>query len=172
MEAARHPKWFAALALGSLTLIGTGCPDEEIAPFNYCDTEDTEGSTPPDGMWNPEDEEVWIDPGGPGLECLVPADPPEHTSGSDDGPCADNPCIEVSEEIPDTIVAHHCQITAVHAVHLRTGELFLMHGERDQRVWRIGGEPSEVSWHPIPYRSNWQLRLDVPSQVFCAVRGA
>ncbi len=52
--------------------------------------------------------------------------------------------------------SHHCFTTAVHAVHLPSRELFLMHGENDQRVWPIDGEPTDMRWHPIPVRTYYQ----------------
>jgi hypothetical protein len=55
--------------------------------------------------------------------------------------------------------SHHCFTTAVHAAQLPTRELFVMHGENDQRVWPIGGAPEDMRWHPIPIRT----RLEVDS---------
>ncbi len=45
--------------------------------------------------------------------------------------------------------AHHCFATAVHLVHLPTNELLMYHGEQDQRVWRIGSDPSQIDWRPM-----------------------
>ncbi|MBK8234807.1 MAG: DUF1929 domain-containing protein [Deltaproteobacteria bacterium] len=74
-----------------------------------------------------------------------------------------------------SILSHHCFMTAVHAAHLPTRELFLMHGENDQRVWPIGGEPEEMTWHPIPVRTSievadgnaWSQRCSLPD-IFCS----
>lgn len=104
-------------------------------------------------------------------------------------PCAPAPEGEVGLDgsFDRNFVSHHCFTTAVHAVHLPTGEngeLLLMHGEGDQRVWPIGGAPTDMRWHPIPVRTyfeddidadpdpdvtdlEWEGRCDVPD-IFCS----
>ena len=64
------------------------------------------------------------------------------------------------------MTAHHCWITAVHAILLHTGKLLLFHGERDQRLLsltdpvlslgdgRFVPELGTVTWTPLPYRKD------------------
>jgi hypothetical protein len=102
-----------------------GCPNEnDVFQGGECNTE---GGPEIDGDWS-EEVEDWSDPGAAGNDTIA------------------NPC-----GFAGSITAHHCYTTAVHAIHMHTGELLLFHGERDQRVWKIGTDPSEMRWHPLPY---------------------
>ncbi len=86
----------------------------------------TDGVAAPAGAWD-TDFEDWRDPGQPGNDEVADA-------------CS----------VPE-IIAHHCFSTPVHAVHMHTGDVLVMHGESDQRLWTIGTPPSAISWHPVPF---------------------
>lgn len=58
----------------------------------------------------------------------------------------------------DDITPHHEYLTAVHAIHMPTGEdgeLLLFHGKSEQRRWPIGGPASAMDWLPIPVEVEW-----------------
>lgn len=82
----------------------------------------TEGGDVPDGAW--EGQEDWTDPGEEGNDQITDA------------------CGWGNQS------AHHCFTTAIHAVHMHTGEIVMFHGEQDQRVWKIGTDPESIEWHP------------------------
>ena len=58
----------------------------------------------------------------------------------------------------DDIVPHHGYLTAVHAAHLPTGELFMYHGQSEERLWPIGEPPEEMEWLPIPF--GWDVNSE------------
>jgi hypothetical protein len=121
------------------------------------------------GDWD-EDVEDWSNPGGPGFEFLdlegLLSDPLANGQGvfiSKPGIACEVPSAyaQLYGSVDETIAAHHCYTTAVHAVHVRgedarAGALLVMHGENDERLWDIGSDPSEMTWHPIAVRTRWE----------------
>lgn len=102
------------------------------------------------------------DPGEPGLEVL------EFDTNADPAPVGgiQSPSQDCSTlyshllyygSFDQSVGAHHCFTTAVHAVHLYTRSILMMHGENDQRVWDIGTDPSSATWHPVPIRTEWEV---------------
>lgn len=141
---ARISRSSCAVAGTVFVVVAAGCPNDDAADDELsCDTET------PSGAWDTSQLD-WRDPGLPGNECLHD---PAATTGEGfcpEGP--ENPCAEV-----DGLIAHHCFITAVHAIHMWTGELLVYHGFSDERVWPIGHEPDDVDWHPVPFFSSWEV---------------
>jgi hypothetical protein len=105
-------------------LFGLGCGDNASGGGDGDETGECVGETGEilDGAW--VGVEDWTDPGAVGNETIMDA------------------CGWSSRS------AHHCFTTAIHAVHMHTGEILMFHGERDQRVWKIGTDPDAVEWHP------------------------
>lgn len=116
--------------LASACVTADESSDDGLAPYDVCDT----GGPEADGQWD-EEQQDWV-------------------NVSEDGENADNltdPCGNAGP-----LASHHCFLTAVHAVHMHTGELLLYHGERDTRVWPLDGDgPEDMRWHPTPYYSEW-----------------
>lgn len=99
-----------------------------------------------DGAWVQEFED-WNDPGPEGLEILSDDMPQNGIVDLCDGLTQD------AEAAPSQIAAHHCFTTAVHAVHMRTRDILMHHGQDDERVWRIGEDPEAIGWHPVPFNA-------------------
>lgn len=147
---------------------GTGAP--------VCDTD------APDGEWVPspggiEDWTNVVTAMNDAVNFPSEDDPASDTDAEDPLPCAAELPGEVGLDgsFDRSFVSHHCFMTAVHAVHLPSRELLLMHGQNDQRVWPIDGEPTDMRWHPIPVRTHyeraeqgqWEGQCALPN-IFCS----
>jgi len=128
------------LAAACVTADGSGDDAGDTTsphPYDACDT----GGPEADGVWDAQQQD-WV-------------------NVSENGVVADNlsdPCGNTG-----SLISHHCFLTPVHAVHMRTGELLLYHGEQDTRVWPLDGEgPEDMRWHPTPYYGEWQAPSGCP----------
>lgn len=138
-ELRRRKRLLGSLVIATAT---TGCYTGVDSPpvLDQCGT-GTDG--PELGAWD-TDVEDWSDPGA--------------TGGNEE---IEDACgIEVLE-------AHHCFSTPVHAIHMHTGELMVMHGEGDQRVWPIGAAPSAMAWHPLPFTGETPGSSSGFADLFC-----
>jgi hypothetical protein len=93
------------------------------------------------GVW--EGEEDWTDVGEPGNESIVACG----WSGVQN--------------------AHHCFLTAIHAIHMHTGEILMFHGIKDQRVWKIGTDPEAMRWHPNLLQVELPTGSETVPDTFC-----
>ena len=70
-----------------------------------------------------------------------------------------------------SLTAHHCFITAVHAIHLHTGKLLVYHGARDQRVVSLDANPEDpggVVWTPLTVRKTDPYPEEDWADLFCS----
>ena len=135
---------FGSVRFGSLLATLTACPTgggvsgEQPHDFEVCDTDAAALA----GGWSPQTED-WSN---------VAED--QLTNDQIDSPVCGHSVI---------LQSHHCFLTAVHAVHMHTGELLLYHGERDVRVWPIGGSAIDMRWLPPPVvTSYWAPDMQCP----------
>ena len=152
----------------SATVVGSGCPTSGSGDSGAAETGETGiivcETDAVDGQWAalPAGLEDWSNVATGGNDVLaVEADDLAPEDGVGSLPC--DPTI-----LPEALLygsfdrsfnSHHCFTTAVHAAHLPTRELFVMHGENDQRVWPIGSAPQDMRWHPIPIRTRFDLGI-------------
>jgi len=115
------------------TLSGaTGCQSDSAAE-EVAGTTGTTGelceADPADGVWN----------GGVPTEGGV-------MDWNDVGPMGDS----LKDGFPG-LIPHHPGLSAVHTIHLPTGELMMFHGRSEERVWPFELNENLMRWHPVPF---------------------
>lgn len=152
--------------LGSTAAVMSGCGDDSASGggcvYEACG--DGETGDPINGAWAPMEDD-WSNAGDletvvdEGITFLV------RKSGYGASPCEDDTdCSHpasfcrfdgIGNSCGD-IRPHHDYLTAVHTIHMPTGEFLMFHGEHEERVWTIGESGPSMRWHPIPYEVAWE----------------